>query len=303
MKKMISMVLVSLFMLACGKGQGGDGRVSIVTTVFPLYDFSKNIGQNKVTVSMLLPPATDVISYKPTAEDIKKVNESSIFVYTGKEEEPWVENILQSLNKDVAVVEASAGIEKFLQEHKKQHVLHKDSHVWLDFFIDQKIVSDITKALVDVDYANRVFYLVNAKKYKQKLFLLGEQYKTSLVSCKQNAILYGGHFVFNRFLEHYGLHPVSLYKESDLKENQTSEEMLKIFDSVFVSVNDNNYRYLYHNLPLPDELAETASNAGIKLLSLHSAENISQEDFSQQKTFMNIMEENLNNLKLGLNCK
>ena len=102
MKKIISVILcmtaVLFSLCSCGKenNQKNDGKLNIVATIFPPYDFTREIGGDKVNVSMLLKPGMESHSYDPTPQDIIKIQECDLFIYTGGESDEWVKDIMES---------------------------------------------------------------------------------------------------------------------------------------------------------------------------------------------------------------
>ncbi|HOV14845.1 MAG TPA: zinc ABC transporter substrate-binding protein [Spirochaetota bacterium] len=150
-------LLISIF--GCKKQSTDDKKINIITTIFPLYDFVKEVGKDKVDVSILLPPGSEAHSFEPTPKDIIKINESAMFVYIGESMEPWARKIVDSIrNKNLTILETEKVIEVIEEsEHEEEHHRHngKDPHIWLDFEIDQKIVNKIVaplKKLSDIDY-------------------------------------------------------------------------------------------------------------------------------------------------------
>ena len=117
MKKIILIMLVLIISFACSKKEDNtkkseNKKIRIVTTLFPTYDFSKEIGKDKVEVKLLLPPGIEAHSYEPTPKDIAEINNADIFIYTGDLMEPWVKKLLSSLNnKNLKIVDVSKNIE------------------------------------------------------------------------------------------------------------------------------------------------------------------------------------------------
>ena len=74
-----------------------DGRISVVTTIFPPYDFVREIAGDEVNLTMLLKPGEETHSYEPTPQDIIDIQNSDVFIYTGGENDVWVEDILSSM--------------------------------------------------------------------------------------------------------------------------------------------------------------------------------------------------------------
>ena len=102
----ISTVLVLATAAGCavkktnsGEATSGD-KVDIVTTIFPPYDFTKNVGGDNVNVTMLLKPGAESHTYEPTPADIKQIEACDLFIYTGGENDTWVDGILESIDTE-----------------------------------------------------------------------------------------------------------------------------------------------------------------------------------------------------------
>lgn len=303
------------FSLKNDKEVKGD-KVSVVTTLFPLYDFAKEIGGDKVQVSLLLPPGVEAHAYEPKPSDIVKINGSDLFVYTGKFMEPWAEDVIKSItNKNTKIVDSSTEIVMMKEaegahkeEHEDEHVEEKeehghehggvDPHIWLDFDNSKIIVSNILKALTEKDPVNADYYKANASLYIEKLSKLDESYNNTLSTCKTREIVYGGHYAFGYLAKKYNLEYVSAQGFSPDSE-PTAKDMIALVDQI---KNDNINYVFYEELASP-KIAETLSReTDSKLLLLNGAHNLSKEEMENGVSFLSIMEKNLSNLKTGLNC-
>jgi zinc transport system substrate-binding protein len=110
-----------------------DGKIEVVATLFPQYDFAKQVGGDKVNVTLLLPPGSESHTYEPTPQDMVLIDESDLFIYTGKEMEPWAENLISGLKNDINVVDLSKSVdlinvEEFEEEHEGEDSEHEHSH-------------------------------------------------------------------------------------------------------------------------------------------------------------------------------
>jgi zinc transport system substrate-binding protein len=320
--KLMLVAVLAGFLLAAGssckqqdRGVGGPKQLNIVTTLFPLYDFTKNIAGDKASVSLLLPPGVEAHSFEPKAGDVLKVNNADLFVFTGKYMEPWADGLLKGVdNKGLLVVDASKGI-AFIEgadehhDHGLEGVKHKevdhhdhgkiDPHIWLDFGNAQKMVSTIREALIIKDPANKDHYVKNADAFIAKLADLDNRYREAFSSCKKKIFVHGGHFAFNYIAKRYGLTYISAYQGSP-----DAEPSPKKLIALKKKMEENNIRFIYYEeLIIPRVSEVLAKEAGASLLKLHGAHNISKEEFKNGITFLMIMEENLKNLKAGLECQ
>jgi zinc transport system substrate-binding protein len=309
-------------------------KIQIITTLFPLYDFAKNIGQDKVEVVLLLPPGVEPHSFEPKPEDIVRINKADLFIYTGKYMEPWAVDILKGLdNKNLMVVDSSQGIslmeEKGEQEHqhgeehsKKEITIHgeahkhlkkeehehrhkeghrheMDPHFWLDFVNAQKMVDHILEGLVKKDPTHKELYSKNAEQYKSKLNGLDQKFKGALSRCKKKVFVHAGHFAFGYLAKRYSLEYVSAYGFSP-----DAEPSPKKLIELTKTLKKHGLGHIYYEELITPRVAETiAKETGASLLMLHGAHNLTKEEFDKGVTFVSIMEENLNNLRVGLQCQ
>ena len=278
-------------------------KIKVITTLFPLYDFTKTIAGDKAVISLLLPPGVEAHSFEPKPGDILKINTADLFIYTGKYMEPWVENILKGVdNKKLLVVDASngavmlEGIEEDTHKHEHGTI---DPHIWLDLSNAQKMVDTIFEGLIKKDPENKDFYLKNAEGYKTKLRELDRQYRETLSHCKKDIFIHGGHFAFNYLAKRYNLKYIAAYKGSPDAE-PTPKRIIELKKKMKEQHIQTIY---YEELIIPRVAQVIANETGATLMKLHGAHNISKEDVGKGVTFISIMEENLNSLKVGLQCQ
>lgn len=281
--------------------QNNSQKLIVVTTIFPLYDFVKNIGQDKVEVSLLLPPGVEAHSFEPKPSDIAKINTADVFIYTGKFMEPWAQDIIQGVtNKNLKVIDASIGITLIpgVFHDADEPAGSQDPHIWLDFGNDQQIVQTITNALIAKDPTNAAYYQQQAAQYQAKLSALDVQYQTALNSCTAREIIYGGHYAFGYLAKRYNLQYFAAQGISPDAE-PTAQDLVKLVKQI----KDNNIKYVFYEELTTPKIAETiAQETSAQMLLLSAAHNVSKEDLISGKTFLQIMTGNLNNLKVGLQC-
>ena len=306
------------------KSTNNSQKITVVSTLFPMYDFAKIIGGDKVEVFLLLPPGVEAHGYEPKPSDIVKINEAEVFVYTGEFMEPWAHDIIGGLsNKKLKIVDASTGIELMKEEgehkyehkgehehehdadenHKDEHGYHHhegiDPHIWLDFDNAKIIVETITKALVKVDPPNAIYYQDNAKKFTGELTELDNVYKKTLATCQSKQIVYGGHYAFGYMAKRYGLEYMAAQGFSPDAE-PTAKDMIALVEQV----KKNNIKYIFYEELSSPKIAETlAKETGAQMLLLNGAHNLTKEDYENNVTYISLMKSNLQNLSLGLNCQ
>src|SRR4030066_411367 len=270
----------------------GEKKLTVITTLFPLYDFAKNIGGQKVDVTLLLPPG-----------DILKIHEADIFVYTGRFMEPWVEDILKSTtNQGPLVIDASSAI-KLTEQSAKNEQKHEqgkvDPHIWLDFSNAKRMVINILDGFLNKDPSHKDFYLKNAEEYTKKLDELDKRFRDSLASCKKDIIIHGGHFAFGYLARRYHLTYISAYKGFSPDAEPTPGNLIALIKKL----EEHDMPYVFYEELLTPKVAEViARETGARLLMLHGAHNVTKDEMDRGVTFMSLMEHNLNNLRIGLKC-
>lgn len=306
----IVLIFIGLLVFFLLKSQTGNDKntvsenkkLQVVTTLFPLYDFAKNIGQDKVQVTLLLPPGVEAHSFEPKPSDVLLINKADIFIYTGKFMEPWAEDIIKSItNKNLVVVNASNGINLIsaVFNNPDEPAGSIDPHIWLDFDNDKMIVNSIAAAFVKKDPENKSFYEKNAKEYNLQLTDLDKDYKSALSLCKSKEIIYAGHYAFGYLAKRYGLKYLAAQGVSPDAE-PTANDLINLVNQI----KKDNIKYIFYEELASPKIAETLSKeTGAKLILLNAAHNVSKEQLEKGITFISIMKSNLENLKIGLEYK
>jgi len=174
MKKLISLLMCFVIVLMCGctdkvSQSPENNKIKIVTTVFPFYDFVKNIVGDRAEVTMLLPTGADVHSFEPTTQDIIKIKESNLFINIGSGADPWTDVVIEdSKNDGIYVVSASNFIDKerLCFDHdisSHSHNYSFDEHIWTSLSNAEDIVEGICNALMRIDAKNAQYYKKNAE--------------------------------------------------------------------------------------------------------------------------------------------
>ena len=295
--------------LACQKREAQapvHKKLTVVTTLFPLYDFARAVAGDKAEIQLLLPPGVEPHSFEPKPEDMVRVAKADLVVYTNEYMEPWAVKMLTTIATKPVVVDASKGValqkagpeEEAEHAHEGEHHGGLDPHIWLDFANAQIMVQNIADGMTARDPANKDFYAANAHAYQQELKKLDEDYKAGLSNCAKREFLHGGHFAFGYLAKRYGLS----YKSAQAI-NPDSEPTPSKIAELIREMRANGLKYVYCEELLSPATAEMiAKVTGAKMLLLNGAHNISKEDFDKKVTFISLMRQNLVNLRLGLQC-
>lgn len=305
---------------------GTGDKLTVVTTLFPLYDFARSIGGDKVEVTLLLPPGVEAHAFEPRPEDALRTAKAGLFIYTNKFMEPWAEKFVSGLgSKNLVVVDASKGVTLQPAEHQHeaaaghdhdqhhharqvqhgqadhgqhQHHAAMDPHIWLDLANARIMVDTIAAAMSAKDPANSTYYTANAAELKQKLTQLDADYRKGLASCKTRTFLHGGHYAFGYLAKRYNLH-----YDAAVSVNADAEPTAQRMAELIRQVKKSGVRYIFSEEMVSPRLTEAiAREAGVKVLSLHNLHNVSKDDLRAGVDYLTLMRRNLEQLKTGLSC-
>lgn len=297
----------------------GEEKIQVITTLFPQYDFVREIGKDKVEVSLLIPPGVEAHSYDPTPRDIVSIQKSNVFIYTGEYMEPWAHRVIESINgSDVIIVDASNKINLMDEDdHEEDHHDHdhdhdhddhddhdhdhdhggKDPHIWVDPVYAQIMVDNILEGLIVADPENESFYVENAEAYKATLNELHGKFTEAFEKIQYRTIIYGGHFAFGYFTKRYDLNHISPYVGFAPDAEPTPQRIANLIKNI----NETGVKVIYYEELIDPKVARVISEqTGAEMLLLHAAHNISKEELNSGITYMEIMEGNLERLKIGL---
>jgi zinc transport system substrate-binding protein len=304
-------------------------KIRIVTSVFPLMEFAAAVSGDRGEVRLLLPPGAEIHTWQPRPSDIIRFSSADLFVYIGQGLEPWLHDLLKSVrNPNLKALEASRGIPLIDEEgfvvdgsqrrkegiihnadkHQEESIVHSkrehehgayDPHIWLDFKNDRTIVDKIAAVLSEIDPEGSAVFEKNAAAYKEKLGRLDQKFKDELKDCDHQTIILGGHAAFGYLARSYNLRQVSLYGLSP-DSRPTPQKLIQVVELA----KKYGIKVIFFEVHASDELAKVlAEEVGARTLVLNPGANLTKQELKSGKTFFDIMEENLENLKDGLSCK
>ena len=313
------------------KGDNTKGKLKVVTTIFPEYDITRAIAKDKVDLELMIKPGVDVHSFTPTPQDIKTVQNSDIFVYGGTEHDKWVENLTKSIDmKNKKVVKLVDGIQQLEEEsvdgmkhehhhddkkedqhnhdhkhekkdehdHKDESEKELDPHYWTSPKNAIQMVKTITNALVEKDPDNAEFYKENAKNYIKQLEGVDKELHDVVDNAKIKKVVIADRFPFRYLFKDLGLEYRALFSGCSVESTASAGQIKKMVDYV----KENKIAVVYHIEMGKGELAETvAKNSGSKVKLLHSIHTVTKEDFDKGVTYIDLMKQNVEALKEGLN--
>jgi len=280
------------------------GRPRIVCSLFPLYEFALEVGGDRADVSLLLPPGVEPHAWEPKASDLVAISKSDLFLCVSENLEPWVADVARGAGHEgLRVMAAAEGLgghhDEASQGHGDKEGESRDPHVWLDLAYDQGIVTRIAQALSSIDPENGDRYRSNAVAYNERLQALDRKYKQALAVCRHRTLVLGGHSAFSYLARRYGLEEIPLYGVSaDAQPTpRRVAEVVEIARGLKV-------QYVFFETLVSPKLARVvAEEIGAQTLVLNPGANMTKEQFDRGLTFLSILEENLKNLRKGLECE
>ena len=334
--KKITVLLLALFMLVgalagCGKQNDTNqtDKLSIVTTIFPEYDWVREILGDKADnaeITMLLDNGVDLHSYQPTADDIVKISDCDLFIYVGGESDEWVEdalrnaanrnlqviNLLEVLGDSVKTEEIVEGMQEEEHEHEDveehehedaeehEHEEEADEHVWLSLKNAKMLVRVISKALQELDPDNKDIYAANADAYVKKLSALDAEYQTAVDAASNKTILFGDRFPFRYLVDDYGLR----YYAAFVGCSAETEAGFETISFLAKRVDEWKLPCVLTIEGAQHKIAETivrnTTAKNQRVLTMDSMQSTTSKDVKNGTTYLSVMEKNLSVLKEAL---
>ena len=340
--KKITALLLALFVLVgalagCGKQNDTNktDKLSIVTTIFPEYDWVREILGDKADnaeITMLLDNGVDLHSYQPTADDIVKISDCDLFIYVGGESDEWVEdalrnaangnmkviNLLEVLGDSVKTEEIVEGMQEAEHEYEDaeehehedahahedaeehEHEEEADEHVWLSLKNAKMLVRVISKALQELDPDNKDIYAANADAYVKKLSALDAEYQAAVDAASNKTILFGDRFPFRYLVDDYGLR----YYAAFVGCSAETEAGFETISFLAKRVDELKLPCVLTIEGAQHKIAETVvrntTAKNQRVLTMDSMQSTTSKDVKNGTTYLSVMEKNLSVLKEAL---
>jgi len=287
------------------------GKINVTTTIFPPYDFVRQIAKDRVNLKMLLPPGAESHSYEPAPQDIISIQNSRLFIYVGGDSDAWVTRILETLDKDnikvVTLMDCVEIVEEEIvpgmqddeedEEEGGARQVEYDEHVWTSPRNAIMIVEKITDALCEIDPPNADFYRINESEYVKQLTELDREFKDVVNNAKRKEIIVGDRFPFRYFVDAYGLKYYAAFPGCSTETEASAATIAFLIDKV----KKDKIPVVFHIELSNDKIANTiAEAAGAKVLELDAVHNLSKKDFESGKTYLDFMKGNVKTLKEAL---
>lgn len=310
MKKIFAILLcisVTLGFTACGNAaeQTGDGKISVVATIFPEYDFARAVSGGLADIKMLVSPATEIHSYEPSPQDIVAVQNADLFIYIGGEGDAWVEKILSAVDTSkmtilkmmdtVSVVEEE--IVDGMEGESDSDEIEYDEHIWTSPKNAITMVNAICSAMSEIDSKNAEAYSANAAAYNAEIQAVDDEIRQAVDSASKKMLVFGDRFPFRYFADEFGLSYYAAFPGCSGETDASAATIAKLV----TRIEENNLPAVFYvelsNHAMADSIA---AQTGAKALMLHSCHNVSKDDFDSGVTYVDLMKNNAESLRQGL---
>ena len=284
----------------------GDGRLRVLTSFYPMYDFACKIGGDCIDVTNMVPSGTEPHDWEPSTNDLKNLEKADVFIYNGADMEPWADDLLVSRSDTLRVVEASENVELRTTDGEHEHAHeHEDAdhhhgdfdpHVWLDPENAKIEMEAIRDALCAADPENSTVFQSNYEKYAAELDALDAEFREKLAPLPNRTIVVA-HEAFGYLCDAYGLTQVGIEGLSPDSEPDPGR-MAEVIDFV----REHSISTLFFEELVSPKVAEAiASETGAQAKMLSPLEGLSDEQAAAGADYFSVMHDNLAALMEALN--
>lgn len=302
----------------CGKNntttkESTNNKLSIVTTIFPYYDFTRQVAGNKADIKLIVPAGMDTHSFEPVASDMIDIGKADIIIYNGGEMEGWTSQVLEAAsNKNIIEEKMIDYVETVTEEdvtglHKDHNHSDKtgdsskdaeiDEHIWTSPVNAIKLVSKIADVLSEADKDNAGYYQDNARKYINKLKEIDNGFKEIVKSSGKKTLLFADRFPLRYFVDEYGLEYNAAFAGCSSETEPSADVIAFLTDKAI----DENIHVILKVELTSSKVADTiAETTGAKVMTFNTCHNVTKEQFDNGITYYDLMKENTKVLKEAL---
>ena len=310
LRKTLSLLVAGVLLLAAIPAMAeSTPTLSIVTTIYPQYDFTRAVAGDLATVqlTMLLKPGAEMHSYEPTPQDIIAIRNADLFIYVGGESDEWVEGILDSMqDSSVRVLrlvdmvptvteEQVEGMESDEEEAAGEPEL--DEHVWTSPVNAIAMVNTIRDEMIAEDPADAETFTANAGAYVAKLQALDTSFREVVSTAKRTELIFGDRFPMRYFTKEYGLTYYAAFPGCSTQTEPSAQTVAFLIDRV---KQDAVPYILYPELSTHQVADAISAETGVPTHVFYACHNLTSDEFAAGKTYVDFMTENLETLTLAL---
>ncbi|MCH5298653.1 MAG: zinc ABC transporter substrate-binding protein [Ruminococcus sp.] len=314
MKKIIAVLLAVIIALCtmsgCANTAQTDNKINIVTTVFPIFDWVRELTEDvdNVEVTYLLSGGVDMHSYQPSVDDIISVSTADMVVYVGGESDEWVDDALrEAVNKDIVTVNLIDVLGKSAKTEEiadgMQGIVEDDGideHVWLSINNARKFVTEISENLAVIDPENSGLYRKNTTDYLKKLDNLHDKFREAIDRADYNTVVFADRFPFRYLFDDFGLNYFAAFVGCSAETEANFDTITFLANKIDESGIGSIVQTETANGSIAKTVREATRSKNQNILTLNSIQSVSRDDLMNGATYLSIMEDNLNVLSKAL---
>lgn len=308
MRKLTALLLalIMVFSLcACtnSESETDSGKIKIVATIFPQYDFARQIAGDLADITMLLAPGEETHTYDPSPADIITIQNADIFIYGGGESDTWLEGVLDSIDTSKMTLISLMDVCELLEteeEHEHEHEhdeMPYDEHVWTSPINAMKIVEAIANALCAVDPDDAEAFRANRDNYLGKLTALDLKFHEVIDSAPRSTLIFGDRFPLLYFAEEYGLDYRAAFPGCASNTEPSAATVAELIETVKSENIPIVFKIELSNGQVADSIAEAS---GARVETFYTCHTVSKDDFENGETYLSLMEKNIPLVKEAL---
>src|SRR3990172_9906135 len=291
---LIAAVLSASMLSACARVPQASDRVTVIASFYPLAEFARRIGGDRVDVRTLVPAGVAAHDHEPTPRDIVTLERARLFIYNGAGFEPWVDRLLPELSPAVVRINTTDGMDLLTPEWSSSG---PDPHVWLDPIRAQQQADRVLAGLIAVDPGSRARYEANAVALSSALHALHARYQQGLRACRRKEFV-TAHAAFGYLAARYGLRQVPIAGLDP--ESEPSPARLRL---IIEFLRRSGARVVYSETLISPRTAEAvARETGARVEVLNPLEGLTPDEQARGLDYLTVMDANLNALADGLDC-
>ena len=308
----LTCVLVPLCSCKQAVSTSGSGKLKIITTIFPLYDWALNIAGDNAEIEMLVDNGIDPHSFQPSVDDIVAVSDCDLLIFVGGQSDSWLRESLESLKsknienidiftllgKEIKQEETVSGMQS---EEDDDEAEEFDEHVWLSLKFAEKICDYIAEKLAEIDPDNSGVYYSNAAAYTEKLAKLDKDYFQTISSAANNVLLFADRFPFRYLTDDYGIEYYAAFPGCSAETEASFETLMFLINKT----DELGLKYILQTETSDGSLAQTVKNGSKtkdqSIITLNSLQTVTYRQAADGTTYLSCMEQNLEIIKKALN--
>lgn len=323
MKKFLAVAVCAAMLGLSGCGAADDEKLSIVCVNFSEYDWVRQImgGElDNADVTFLLENGSDAHSYQPTAEDILKISDCDLLIYTGGESDRWIEEAAKNSGRTsengsdstsksririLDVVETmeeehKEGMQEESDEHEHDGAAELDEHVWLSVKCAEKICDEIAEELGRIDGGNKEVYEQNLADYKQQLESLDSDFNALVQNADNRTLIFADRFPFRYFVEDYGLDYYAAFAGCAADSEASFETITFLAEKLDETGCDTVYTIENSDGKIAKSVIENSKTGSQKTVVLNSLQSVTRSDIDEGATYLSLMRKNYEILKADI---